>query len=304
MSELLDTLLQQTPDLMCIFFCEHDDDLTIHRMNESACRLFGVTEEQANGQTVRNLFNCSKIDLDIMVRTALGCMKSRRAYQFVHTLHVADNDVVCLDVTMTPLVFSTQPSILAIARHIQNSSFPSNTIVSLHQLDLIDSTIPTALIQTDADGQYCFEHTNSCFLSLHASTSPTYWNETLPQQLQLITTNHVPLIHKIPFTVSESKILYSACLMYLSPLANGARVLLTMYESLDDSYSGCEQFQTLSHREKEVLLLVSSGETNKCIAHQLNISEGTVKKIIYNAYKKLNICSRAEAVRLILSLEN
>ena len=57
----------------------------------------------------------------------------------------------------------------------------------------------------------------------------------------------------------------------------------------------------LTRREREILQLISKGSTNKSIAHTLGIAEGTVKKTIYNAYQKLQIQSRAEAVKYILS---
>lgn len=59
----------------------------------------------------------------------------------------------------------------------------------------------------------------------------------------------------------------------------------------------------LTKREREVLDYVVSGVTNRYIAYGLGIAEGTVKKIVYNAYKKLNISSRNELVRSCLGSE-
>ena len=53
---------------------------------------------------------------------------------------------------------------------------------------------------------------------------------------------------------------------------------------LSDAYE-----DKLSKREKEVVYHVASGSSNRYIAYRLSISEGTVKKIVSNAYKKLNI---------------
>lgn len=60
-------------------------------------------------------------------------------------------------------------------------------------------------------------------------------------------------------------------------------------------------FSTLTQREHEVVNYVVDGKTNKQIACALDISEGTVKKIIYNAYQKLNITSRIELIKLVLN---
>lgn len=52
----------------------------------------------------------------------------------------------------------------------------------------------------------------------------------------------------------------------------------------------------LTPREKEVLQLVAEGLTNKAIAHQLSISEHTVKFHVNAIMSKLNAQSRTEAV--------
>jgi DNA-binding NarL/FixJ family response regulator len=50
----------------------------------------------------------------------------------------------------------------------------------------------------------------------------------------------------------------------------------------------------LSNTELNILKLVSEGKTNQEIADNLFISVHTVKKHIYNIFKKLNIKSRIE----------
>lgn len=55
----------------------------------------------------------------------------------------------------------------------------------------------------------------------------------------------------------------------------------------------------LTSREKEVLTFVANGVTNRYIANKLNVTEGTIKKTVYNAYKKLGIGSRVELVKLL-----
>ena len=52
----------------------------------------------------------------------------------------------------------------------------------------------------------------------------------------------------------------------------------------------------LSPREKEVLVLVSQGETNKEIASSLFISENTVKTHLRNIMERLHVAKRTQAV--------
>ena len=53
----------------------------------------------------------------------------------------------------------------------------------------------------------------------------------------------------------------------------------------------------LSVREMEILLLVARGLSNRQIARALMVSEATVKRHLANAYPKMGVSSRGEAVR-------
>jgi LuxR family maltose regulon positive regulatory protein len=52
----------------------------------------------------------------------------------------------------------------------------------------------------------------------------------------------------------------------------------------------------LSERELEVLALIAAGESNRRIATELFVSVGTVKTHLNNAYRKLGVHSRTQAV--------
>lgn len=56
----------------------------------------------------------------------------------------------------------------------------------------------------------------------------------------------------------------------------------------------------LSEREREVLALLVRGASNKGIAHQLGLSENTVKAHVAHIFNKLGVQSRAEAVAVAL----
>ena len=63
-----------------------------------------------------------------------------------------------------------------------------------------------------------------------------------------------------------------------------------------------ERFNTLTTREKDVLLLVTQGENNKSIAEKLVVSEITVKSHLNSIFKKLNVNNRTQAVLLALQM--
>jgi DNA-binding NarL/FixJ family response regulator len=59
----------------------------------------------------------------------------------------------------------------------------------------------------------------------------------------------------------------------------------------------------LSARELEILLLAARGLSNRQIASRINIAQTTVKRHLANAYNKMEVSSRGEAVRKALSEE-
>jgi len=65
-----------------------------------------------------------------------------------------------------------------------------------------------------------------------------------------------------------------------------------MLEEAEDGSGGI-----LSVREMEILLLVARGLSNRQIASTLMVSESTVKRHLANAYPKMDVTSRGEAVR-------
>ncbi|MDD5183849.1 MAG: response regulator transcription factor [Paludibacter sp.] len=54
---------------------------------------------------------------------------------------------------------------------------------------------------------------------------------------------------------------------------------------------------SLTTRESEVLLQLSTGIKYELIANNLNISSGTVRKHIENIYTKLQVCNKLEAIQ-------
>jgi DNA-binding NarL/FixJ family response regulator len=73
------------------------------------------------------------------------------------------------------------------------------------------------------------------------------------------------------------------------------RVVLSVSRDTLERLEGRDE-GLLSARELEVLTLVASGSSNAGIAAQLHISEGTVKRHLTNAYAKLGVASRIDAV--------
>ncbi len=58
----------------------------------------------------------------------------------------------------------------------------------------------------------------------------------------------------------------------------------------------------LTSREKDVLLLVTQGESNKSIAEKLVLSQVTVKSHLNSIFKKLNVTNRTQAVLVAMQM--
>ena len=63
-----------------------------------------------------------------------------------------------------------------------------------------------------------------------------------------------------------------------------------------------DNFNSLTKREKDVLLLVTQGESNKSIADKLVLSEVTVKSQLNSIFKKLNVTNRTQAVLVAMQM--
>lgn len=120
---------------------------------------------------------------------------------------------------------------------------------------------------------------NECFLRSSPSTSP--------------------LILKYSSDSSDSFTVYSV--PYFGE-NDSLEVLVTLIPSANTASPepiNCNKGITI--REQEIINLAATGCTNRYIAHKLLISEGTVKKTLHNAYKKLGIGSRMELIKLFHS---
>jgi DNA-binding NarL/FixJ family response regulator len=61
-----------------------------------------------------------------------------------------------------------------------------------------------------------------------------------------------------------------------------------------------KMLEQLTHRERQIVQLVSEGMSNKEIARQLNVSPGTIKVHLYNIFQKLEITNRTVLATLAL----
>ncbi|GCE46098.1 ATP/maltotriose-dependent transcriptional regulator MalT [Thermosporothrix hazakensis] len=80
------------------------------------------------------------------------------------------------------------------------------------------------------------------------------------------------------------------------------RTLITHFHKVEPRQSSAlsREASTLTRREHDVLQLLVKGASNRTIARELVISEGTVKKHVFNICSKLNAQNRAQVIAQIL----
>lgn len=79
-------------------------------------------------------------------------------------------------------------------------------------------------------------------------------------------------------------------------LQQGLYYTPTLYQK--NSYNN-KGISKLTSRQKEVLALLIKGQSNKIIASNLNITETTVKRHVYNIYQMLGVKNRVEVGKIV-----
>ena len=89
------------------------------------------------------------------------------------------------------------------------------------------------------------------------------------------------------------------------PTVSPYLVNLALNPNVNQAYmnSALEGAAALTSREREILDCLSDCQSNKEISTTLNISVETVKSHLRSLYKKLNVRSRGEAAKLVMSMK-
>ena len=74
-----------------------------------------------------------------------------------------------------------------------------------------------------------------------------------------------------------------------------AGMLARMVQGEQEADPGRSPFSILTRREREILCHLAAGQSNKVIARELDISDGTVKLHVKSILRKLEVHSRVEA---------
>jgi len=103
-------------------------------------------------------------------------------------------------------------------------------------------------------------------------------------------------VYFFPFIFCGNSIMITSFILKKYFKVSNIQNIQTLVESLDDNFF---RKYDLSPREKDIFLLIVKGYGNKRISDELFISISTVKKHIYNIFKKINVNTRFELINFI-----
>ena len=86
----------------------------------------------------------------------------------------------------------------------------------------------------------------------------------------------------------------------LNTVADGNAYLHPLAQSALQGRVGHQGLERLTERERDVLLLIAEGKSNKEIGRKLSLTEGTVKGYVSAIFEKLNINDRTQAAMIAL----
>ena len=69
----------------------------------------------------------------------------------------------------------------------------------------------------------------------------------------------------------------------------------------DECTSLCEIAESLTSRERQIVLMVAGGLSNKDVARRLDLSEGTVKVHLHNVFRKLGVNNRTALAAMAIT---
>ena len=162
------------------------------------------------------------------------------------------------------------------------------------------TTTALCLFSCRNENNMLLSRTNKCFHELSDDYPDLIFNITHSRIFLYASEEQHSSCGEIEFSSSNGK----KCKFVISclPLISCGRtemIYVTLMRIDKRFYSGSSRLDKLTPREREITLMAAEGYTNRYIAEQLNISEGTVKKNLYNSYKKLRINSRFDAAKMI-----
>jgi DNA-binding NarL/FixJ family response regulator len=106
------------------------------------------------------------------------------------------------------------------------------------------------------------------------------------------------VISAYPSTEYEQRSLESGADAYVQKSAGATEIASVLRGFLGSDDEPAAPLQKLSKRQKQLLVMIDKGLSNRTIAEELLISEHTVKVHLWRLFRRLNVKSRSQASHL------
>lgn len=274
--------------------------IVIENVNKKFQYILGLPFHEILGKPIETISVIDSIRSDI-----LKCVNTQENINLVEKV-AAKNKERYFEITLTPLVQVNLTQVLIYAQDITDSIHSHQQIEDLtEELDYCFQTSSDAFcVYLISDShQITIERENFAYVKFREEFKRAGQLLTPKDVLEHLLNKPEPYVENLSFKKADGKIC-NYLLRILPIFKNDKITKIIMCCSLTWEAPPCKktliQQSSLTNREQEILKLLLDGFTNKYISLKLNISEGTVKKIIYNLYKKLNVSSRVEIIKLFL----
>ncbi len=212
-----------------------------------------------------------------------------------------NNEIKNIFVVLKPLVYGKPRLVIAELYYIKNTEKHTYKCPYMHEMDVImENTAAVGSIMINSDGKEFFNYINLSLAELieddKVSLEDMVGSKLFSAAFRSRHSICGKLVHISSDNQSHKFIMKCIPLIKLGEVEQIMVSIMCINAWVSDKN---DQLNKLTPREKEIIKLVAGGMTNKYIANRLSISEGTVKKNIYNSYKKLNVCSRFDVIRMI-----
>jgi DNA-binding NarL/FixJ family response regulator len=106
------------------------------------------------------------------------------------------------------------------------------------------------------------------------------------------------VISAAPAEEFEELAIESGADAYIQKSAGATEIANVLRVFLSDDLESMAPAQKLSKRQKQLLVMLDKGQSNRDIAEELQISEHTVKVHLWRLFRRLNVKSRSQASHL------
>lgn len=301
---------QRTPRLSTEFISNYDSKYTLYCNTNNIILIFKILPneiiiENTNKKYLFDLPISKIIGKSIeefpifrnMKEDILTCIQTQKIKSSINSFNFNKNGE-CLILSFAPLFQDNITRAFVCINNITNSNLSQQSIKEEFNHYFYSSSDALCVYFVTKDKSMIIERENLPFIHIREKFEKAN-HPFLPKDvLKKVLDEQKPYTENLCLKQPNHKI--NCFTLQAEPFfeKNVVRKVLICIKPQNDELPITPPLPYLTNREQDIFKLLLDGSTNKHISFKLNISEGTVKKIIYNIYKKFNVSSRIEIIKL------